>query len=140
MVGAEDLRVRLRATAVVVSVAAAWLIAPAGPVRASETYAVPVTIDPTGKVDVTKPLNNFIAGVPDGSTISFQQGARYRVEGTIRAKDRSGLTFAGNGATVFATTRGGADRAQFVFVRGSTIALHDINVIGANTTGDWHKL
>ena len=63
--------------------------------------------------------------------------ARYRVDGTLRLTNRRNLTLEGDGATLFATTRGGAHRSQLAAERGSTITISDLNVIGANTTGDW---
>ena len=53
---------------------------------------------------MTTALHAFFAGVPNGSTIVFPAHAQYRIEGTIRLRDRHDLTFAGNGATLFATT------------------------------------
>ena len=41
------------------------------------------TIDATGRQDVTVPLVAFIRSVPDGSTVTFPRGARYRIESTV---------------------------------------------------------
>lgn len=96
---------------------------------------VPSSIDPTGRADVTKPLHEFLAHVPNGSTIEFRKGGRYRVEGTLRLRDRHDLTFEGNGATIFATTRGDRTRSQWRFERGQRIVFHNIVVRGAHPHG-----
>jgi hypothetical protein len=99
---------------------------------------VPPTIDSTGVTDVTTQLLQFISATPDGSTIQFRAGGRYRIDGTLDIHDRHDLTFAGNGATLFAGTRGDAHRAQFWFFGGGPIAIHDLTVTGANSD-DFHN-
>ena len=42
------------------------------------------SIDATGATDVTEPLNAYLAGLPDGSVVTFPAQARYRVEGVLR--------------------------------------------------------
>jgi hypothetical protein len=120
-------------------VAAAILLAAPGvaaPATAStSTVTVPRSIDATGRSDVTTALHEFLAHVPNGSTIVFPAHARYRIEGTLRLRDRHDLTFVGNGATVFATTRGGYDRSQWYFVRGYDIVFRNLVVRGANARG-----
>lgn len=96
------------------------------------TYAVPRSIDQTGNSDVTAALQAFLDRVPDGSTISFPHNARYRVEGTLTLTARRNLTIQGNGATVFATTRGSRNRSQWDFVRDQGLTVHDMVVRGAN--------
>ena len=103
------------------------------PARAASTVEVPLTIDSTGTVDVTGPLNSFIAGVPDGSTIAFHENGRYRVEGTVIAANKHGLTFQGNGATLLASTRGGPTRAHLAFRGGGPVSVSDLNVLGPNS-------
>jgi hypothetical protein len=93
---------------------------------------VPATIDPTGRADVTKSLRQFLAAVPNGRRVLFRKGARYRVEGTLLLRDRKQLTIDGNGATVFATTRGAKDRAQFWIQGGKRIVFRNLLVRGVN--------
>jgi hypothetical protein len=100
---------------------------PGGPV-----VTVPASIDPTGRRDVTNALQQFFGSVPNGRDIRFGKGARYRVEGTLFLKNRAHLTIDGNGATVFATTRGAPDRAQFWIKDGTRIVFRDLEVRGAN--------
>ena len=98
----------------------------------SPVVRVPATIDPTGRADVTKTLQAFLSSVPRGREVVFRKGARYRVEGTLILRSRQQLTIEGNDATVFATTRGGRDRAQWWFKRGRQIVIRDLVVRGAN--------
>jgi hypothetical protein len=109
------------------------------PADAAATYVVPVTIDSTGASDVTAALNSFFASVPNGSVIQFKPGGRYRVEGTLKLSERSGLTFEGGGATIVATTPGDRDRRHWAIVGGSRIVFRNLIVKGANPaagTGD----
>jgi hypothetical protein len=105
----------------------------------------PVGIDQSGMVDVTRPLLDFIASVPDGATIQLPAGARYRVEGSLLIEDRSGLTIEGNGAVLFASTDGGhltppnelkhkwpRKRAHLIFHGGSDIVLRNLTIEGAH--------
>jgi hypothetical protein len=53
--------------------------------------------------DVTSEFNSWLAGVPDGSTISLASNGCYLSNGTIRVENRNNLTFLGNGATIKAS-------------------------------------
>src|SRR6476660_8785707 len=101
-------------------------------VPVSAVVRVPASIDPTGRVDVTKSLQRFLSSVPREREVLFRKGARYRVEGTLVLRNRHGMTIDGNGATVFATTRGKIDRAQFWIKGGERVVFRDLNVRGAN--------
>jgi hypothetical protein len=121
-------------------VAACLVAAGCGPtagwrVGESAVVAVPASIDATGRTDVTTSLHEFLAHVPNGSTVLFRAGGRYRVEGTLRLRDRHDLTFEGNGATIFATTKGDRTRSQWRFVRGQRIVFHNLVVRGAHPHG-----
>ncbi len=83
-------------------------------------------------VDITGELVGFIASVPNGSTVAFEQGGCYRIEGTVEIVDRHGLTFLGNGATFEATTRADQQRRHWKFLAGSDITIRDMTVIGAH--------
>lgn len=96
---------------------------------------VPRSIDSTGRLDVTNPLQRFLASVPGGHEIRFAKNGRYRVEGTLFLRGRRNITIDGNGATVFATTRGGPDRAQWWIKDGARIVFRNITVLGANPHG-----
>jgi hypothetical protein len=93
---------------------------------------VPPSIDPTGRADVTASLQRFLASVPSGREIQFRKAGRYRVEGTLFLRNRHRMTIDGNGATVFATTRGGRERAQWWIKGGGRIVFRNLLVRGAN--------
>lgn len=121
----------------------------------SPTYTVPASIDATGGADVTTSLNDFLASVPDGATVSFPAGGQYRVEGTIWLRGRHNLTVDGNGARFFATTDGrGAqcpsfenctawprNRYHWAVREGSDITLRELVIRGghpnAGMNGDY---
>ena len=96
---------------------------------------VPRSVDPTGRLDVTKPMQRFLASVRSGHIIRFGKRARYRVEGTLFLRGRQRITIDGNGATVFATTRGDLNRAQWWIQGGSRIVFRNLVVRGANPNG-----
>jgi hypothetical protein len=119
--------------------------APAEPLEPDRIVCVPNAIDPTGGVDVTIALNQFFASVPDSTTICFPANARYRVEGTLLLQNRNGLTFEGDGATIFAATDGSdalppaslkkgwpQGRRHWLFEGGSAITIRNLNVQGSN--------
>jgi hypothetical protein len=102
-------------------------------------------IDATGRTDVTDELNAYLEDVPDGSTVSFPAGARYRAEGVVRILDKRNLTIEGNGATIFALTDGSGSEPPEEFKRlwprarshvevtgGSNIVIRNLVVHGAN--------
>ncbi len=100
--------------------------------QGQQTVPLPESIDRRGTHDVTAEMNSFFAQVPDGSTVVFPSGGRYRVEGTLLFEDRRNLTFDGNGSEVFAATEGEKRRLHFEFVRGADITIRDLRVKGGN--------
>ena len=82
------------------------LTTPAG--ASSSSTVAPSTIDSTGATDVTAELVAFIASVPDGSTISFPAGARYRIEKSLIIEGRHDLTFEGQWCRVLRDDRSGS--------------------------------
>lgn len=118
---------------------------PRGPV-----VTAPSSIDPTGGRDVSAELNAFIKKAPDGSTVTFPRGARYRIESTISLVDRHDLVIDGNGALFFATTDGSGatpmgpndiqwkwprHRDQIAVWNGSNVVLRNLKVKGPNPNG-----
>ena len=101
--------------------------------------AVPRSIDATGRIDVTRPLERFLAAVPNDTTVRFAPFGRYRIEGTLDLKNRRDLTFDGEGATLFATARGAGDRSQWWVHDGAGITFRDMHVRGANLEGGTAK-
>ncbi len=89
-------------------------------------------IDPTGQTDATAALQRLIDSTPDEGIVELEPGARYRIDGTLIVEDRRDLTIDGNGATLFAATRGGEHRAHVRVVGGTRIRLRDFEIVGAN--------
>ena len=82
--------------------------------------------------DDTAALQALIDSLPDGSTLTFPAGGKYRIEGTLHVKDKNNLTIEGNGSLFFATTTGNRTRSQWSFEGGSDIVVRDVIVKGAN--------
>ena len=59
---------------------------------------VPSSIDATGSTDVSAKLQAVINDAPNGSTISFKAGGRYKLGQVLRISGRRDLTLEGNGA------------------------------------------
>lgn len=104
----------------------------------SRCYAVPTSVDATGRADVTSALQAFIDSVPNGACIAFPRRGSYRAEGTISLTDRNNLTLFGNSSTIFATTHGPAwpepGRQQLVIVGGSHITVKALRIRSVNTS------
>jgi hypothetical protein len=110
-------------------------VRPSGP----PTFTVPASIDASGRYDVTKKLNGYLASVPDGAILRFARNGRYRIDDRFVIKNRSNLEIDGNGATLFARTDGYATRSHVRIEDSSHITIHDLTVRGANPhagTGD----
>jgi hypothetical protein len=97
--------------------------------------AIPARIDQTGRTDVTASLQRFVASVPSGATVVFPPSGRYRVDGTLEWHDRVNLTLDGNGATLFAGTRGDPTRADMRLIDGRNWTIRDLTIRGANVAG-----
>src|SRR5262245_5981215 len=89
-------------------------------------------IDATGRSDVTAGLQALFDGTPDGGVVNLRAGADYRVEGTLVLQDRHDLRIDGNGARIFATTRGDRTRSQLQLVGGSDLVVRNLEIQGAN--------
>jgi chitodextrinase len=94
------------------------------------TYQIPASIAADCSSDVTEPILTWIGSVPDNSVLSFASGGCYRVEGTLQVRDRHGLTFEGNGATLRATTLGDGHRSQWRIVDGTGFVLRNMTLDG----------
>jgi hypothetical protein len=98
--------------------------------------AIPSTIAGDCSVDVTKQILSWIASVPNNSTLLFGAGACYRVDGTLEIRDRVGLIFDGNGATIDGHyVVGDGQRSHWRLVGGSNLVLRDIIIRGSNPNG-----
>lgn len=117
-------------------------VAAAGPAGAAvlPTVTVPAAIAANCSRDVTAEVQAFIDATPDGSTLAFGSNACYRIDGTIRIRNRSHLVFEGNHATFKAFTDGSEignptfirTRAMWSIFKGTDITLHRIVSVGAN--------
>lgn len=67
---------------------------------------VPVTIDTSGKTDVTLPLQDWLNRQGDTAEINFQKNGNYRLDGTLLLYNRKSLRLNGNGARLFAVGDG----------------------------------
>lgn len=135
---------------VAVLVPLAEVVAPASAGAATVTnriFQAPATIDGTGRQDVTAAIVAFIRSVPDGNTVTFPRGAKYRIESTVTIGARHNLVVDGTGAQFFATTDGTAatpigpaavtwrwprHRDQFAVYAGTNVTLRNLTVRGAN--------
>lgn len=97
--------------------------------------SIPSTVDPTGATDASVALDAFLGGVPDGTTIRFQAGGRYRLDHAIRLDGRHRLTFDGQGARLDIAGCE-IDDSEFVIDHlTSDVAIHDLTIVGDNVAG-----
>lgn len=96
---------------------------------------------PTDGTDATQAIIEQVAAAANGSTLRFEAGARYRIDGTLRFENRRGLTFDGNGAVFYTNVDGDATRQHWRFEGGSDITVHSMVVRGpakdAGVDGSW---
>lgn len=85
--------------------------------------------------DVTVALNQFIADVPDGATISFAADACHRIDDTVEVVEKQGLTFDGNNASFKALEEGDGGRKHWEFTLGGDFTIRHLTVVGANPNG-----
>ncbi|MFN2557443.1 MAG: hypothetical protein ABR592_11365 [Nitriliruptorales bacterium] len=89
--------------------------------------------------DVTAEINAWIAGVPDGSTLTFARNGCYRTESTIRVSNKQDVIFEGNGATFRRTQltpqnlRYPKHHPHWLVVQSSNLVFRNIRVEGTNT-------
>jgi hypothetical protein len=110
--------------------------------RSAPTISPPRSIASDCSADVSARLSTWITSVPDNSSITFPSGACYLVPTHILIKDRTGLTFNGNGAT-FKRTKLSPPNLSYPnpnpywwVLGGADITFNDMTVIGTNTASD----
>lgn len=104
-------------------------------------YHVPDHIDATGAKDVTALVNEFIATVPDNSIIQFAEDGRYRIDETVRVRDRHGLIF--QNGFFFTDVKSFPDwgyhrnraRSHWSIEGGSDIVIRDMTIRGPHPNG-----
>jgi hypothetical protein len=114
-------------------------LSPASSIPTAKLVDVPTSIASDCSVDVTKRLLSWIASVPDGSTLSFPSGACYRVEGTIKVRNRRGLDFEGNGATFRSFNVPDDQRAIWRLVGSTQITFRHMTIRGPYANGGTFK-
>ena len=98
---------------------------------------VPNTIPSDGNTGVSAALNAWIAAQPNGSTLVFEPGKVYQLNGDagLNLKGRSGLTLHGVGATLLQRTTGASNFSSAFFLENSTnITVRGFSVDGGSTT------
>ena len=96
---------------------------------------VPASIDSTGATAVSSKLQAFIDDAPDGSTIVFKAGGRYKLDKTIRISGRKNLTLEGNGARLDLPTADAGYDAQGFQVRSGSVGttIRGFTMVGNNS-------
>jgi hypothetical protein len=105
-------------------------------------YYIPTSIPADCSRDVAADIANWIASVPDNSTLVFAANGCYKTERPITVNNRVGLTFNGNGA-LFRRFEVSPVELQypvgnrhFSFSGGSNITIRNMRVVGINTVSD----
>jgi len=103
------------------------------------TYALPASIDATGRTDVSSALIRFIASVPDGSIISFPAGGVFGITKAISfgSGSRHNLVFDGNGATIMYISNAGQTEDYSIWYDtggGANLTFENFTLIGSSTT------
>lgn len=93
------MKYRLIASALLYSIATVVVAAPnTAPTKASsQVVSPPASIAADLSKDVTAKLNAWLAEVPNGATIEFRVGARYRIDDTVLIEGKEDLTIDGKG-------------------------------------------
>jgi hypothetical protein len=102
------------------------------------TYQIPASIAGDCSVDVTQPIVNWVASVPNNSILSFGSDACYRLEGTLELEGRSGLTFDGNGATFRSFNPPTSHRSIWRLIDSSSIVFRNMTLKGSYAKGGVH--
>ena len=101
---------------------------------------VPAAIASDCSRDVTAPIREWIATVPDGATLNFTPSACYRVDGTLLILRRNHLIIDGHHARFRAVTDGSElvdpsrirTRSMWSLMRSNDIIIRNTIVVGAN--------
>lgn len=105
-----------------------WAVEPG----AAGTVTIPTTIDSTGRTDVSVPMAQFFASVPDSSTVELTPNGIYRMESTLLLTKRHNLTIHGNGAMFKVTSPANRTRSNVRVMDSSNIAFTNLRIKGAN--------
>lgn len=103
----------------------------------ADGVAVPPTVDATGGADAAAPLQRWLAGVPDGSTVVFPAGGTFRLDRGLVVSARKGITFEGNGATLVGNGPASCGRdCSLFYLRGGSrgIVIRGFTLLGNSPT------
>lgn len=107
-----------------------------------DVYAPPTHIADDCSQDETDALNEWLASLPDQSTIRLGQGACYLAEHTVQITDKAGWVLDGNGATLLRTEvtdpahRYPHGNSHLRVVNSPAITLKNLAVKGTNDGRD----
>jgi len=122
-------------------------VGPAAKADAGTVYDIPAGIAADCSVDVTGPLVQFIAAVPDGSAnqpnvVRFARNACYHVDLPFVVRQHRNLVIEGNDATIrrfrehLLTTQFPAGYAHVEIDDVANVTLENLHVVGLNTQSD----
>jgi hypothetical protein len=97
-------------------------------------YMVPTSIPADGSRAVENDIMQFLANVPDGSTVRFQPNGVYGQNLTIVVTDRKNLIIDGNGSTfkkLLPTDASRVNNANWRIVGGDGVTIQNMVVYGA---------
>lgn len=100
-------------------------------------WAVPASIDATGRTDASAALSAWLAKVPDGTTVRFKSRGVYRLDTGLKLTRRRNLTLEGNGATLRSNGAASCGRnctLIYLFRRNSGITIKNFNLVGNSPT------
>jgi hypothetical protein len=97
--------------------------------------AAPPGIASDCSADVTAALSAWIASVPNGATLALRDGGCYRLDGTLRIDDRTGLVVEGRGATFKAVQDPDPRRRHILISGGGDLLIRDLTVVGNHPNG-----
>jgi hypothetical protein len=128
-----------RARSLLCSLALALIVlSPASGGIGAPSYDAPSTVASDCSVDVTNALLSWIGTIPNNSTLVFRSGGCYRIEGTLEFRNRTGLTFEGNGATFQSFDAPEDQRALWRAVDSASIAFRNMTIKGSYANGGLH--
>jgi hypothetical protein len=95
-------------------------------------YRVPITITADCSADMTSAIADWIATVPDSSTLLFAEEGCYRINEGLTLTMRHGLTIDGSGATFTIAHRYVRKLTHWYFLGGSNITIRNMHLWGGN--------
>jgi hypothetical protein len=97
-----------------------------------------VTVDRSGRTDVTAELQRQVNNTRNGGVLCFGRNGTYKVNGTLHIAGRRDLTLMGRGATIVQTNRSNRPIVQ-IDSGGTRIWLRNLGIRGANPNpGHWN--